>query len=90
MPVRVQFSKSTVFKMCRQKMCRFRVNAVLDIAASFLGNGALRAEILTLKAQTPGKRLGLLVHNIVNLNPIERCPIDLKERVRHKIEKPKT
>ena len=26
-PVRVQFSKSTVFKMCRQKMCRFRVNA---------------------------------------------------------------
>ena len=25
-PVRVQFSKSTVFKMCRQKMCRFRVN----------------------------------------------------------------
>ena len=22
-PVRVQFSKSTVFKMCRQKMCRF-------------------------------------------------------------------
>ena len=26
MPVRAQFSKSTVFKMCRQKMCRFRVN----------------------------------------------------------------
>ena len=25
-PVRVQFSKSTVFKMCWQKMCRFRVN----------------------------------------------------------------
>ena len=25
-PVRVPFSKSTVFKMCRQKMCRFRVN----------------------------------------------------------------
>ena len=25
-PVRVQFSKSTVFKMRRQKMCRFRVN----------------------------------------------------------------
>ena len=24
--VRAQFSKSTVFKMCRQKMCRFRVN----------------------------------------------------------------
>ena len=24
--VRVQFSKSTVFKMCRQRMCRFRVN----------------------------------------------------------------
>ena len=24
--VRVPFSKSTVFKMCRQKMCRFRVN----------------------------------------------------------------
>ena len=24
--VRVQFSKCTVFKMCRQKMCRFRVN----------------------------------------------------------------
>ena len=26
MPVRVPFSKSTVFKICRQKMCRFRVN----------------------------------------------------------------
>ena len=26
MPVRVPFSKSTVFKLCRQKMCRFRVN----------------------------------------------------------------
>ena len=25
-PVRVQFSKSTVFKICRRKMCRFRVN----------------------------------------------------------------
>ena len=25
-PVRVPFSKSTVLKMCRQKMCRFRVN----------------------------------------------------------------
>ena len=25
-PVRVQFSKFTVFKMCRQKMCRFQVN----------------------------------------------------------------
>ena len=24
--IRVPFSKSTVFKMCRQKMCRFRVN----------------------------------------------------------------
>ena len=24
--VRVPFSKSTVFKICRQKMCRFRVN----------------------------------------------------------------
>ena len=26
MPIRVPFSKSTVFKICRQKMCRFRVN----------------------------------------------------------------
>ena len=26
MPVRVPFSKSTVFEICRQKMCRFRVN----------------------------------------------------------------
>ena len=26
MPVRVLFSKSTVFKICRQKICRFRVN----------------------------------------------------------------
>ena len=26
MPVRVPFSKSTVFKICRQKMCYFRVN----------------------------------------------------------------
>ena len=26
MSVRVSFSKSTVFKICRQKMCRFRVN----------------------------------------------------------------
>ena len=25
-PVRVPFSKPTVFKVCRQKMCRFRVN----------------------------------------------------------------
>ena len=25
-PVRVPFSKSTVIKICRQKMCRFRVN----------------------------------------------------------------
>ena len=25
MPVRVPFSKSTVFEICRQKMCRFRV-----------------------------------------------------------------
>ena len=25
-PVRVPFSKSTVFKICRQKMCRFRAN----------------------------------------------------------------
>ena len=25
-PVRVPFSKSTVFEVCRQKMCRFRVN----------------------------------------------------------------
>ena len=25
-PVRVPFSKSTVFKICRQKMCRFREN----------------------------------------------------------------
>ena len=25
-PVRVPFSKSTVFKICRQNMCRFRVN----------------------------------------------------------------
>ena len=25
-PVRVPFSKSAVFKICRQKMCRFRVN----------------------------------------------------------------
>ena len=25
-PVRVPFSKSTVFEICRQKMCRFRVN----------------------------------------------------------------
>ena len=25
-PVRVQFYKFSVFKMCRQKMCRFRVN----------------------------------------------------------------
>ena len=28
-PVRVQFSKSTVFKMCRQKMCLFIVNGRL-------------------------------------------------------------
>ena len=26
MPIRVPFSKPTVFKICRQKMCRFRVN----------------------------------------------------------------
>ena len=26
MPIRVPFSKSTVFKICRQKMCRFRMN----------------------------------------------------------------
>ena len=26
MPVTVPFSESTVFKICRQKMCRFRVN----------------------------------------------------------------
>ena len=26
--VRVPFSKSTVFKICRQKMCRFRVNGM--------------------------------------------------------------
>ena len=26
MPVTVPFSKSTVFEICRQKMCRFRVN----------------------------------------------------------------
>ena len=26
MPVRALFSKSTIFKICRQKMCRFRVN----------------------------------------------------------------
>ena len=25
-PIRVRFSKSTVFKICQQKMCRFRVN----------------------------------------------------------------
>ena len=25
-PIRVPFSKSTVFKICQQKMCRFRVN----------------------------------------------------------------
>ena len=25
-PVRAPFSKSTVFEICRQKMCRFRVN----------------------------------------------------------------
>ena len=25
-PIRVPFSRSTVFKICRQKMCRFRVN----------------------------------------------------------------
>ena len=25
-PIRLPFSKSTVFKICRQKMCRFRVN----------------------------------------------------------------
>ena len=25
-PLRAPFSKSTVFKICRQKMCRFRVN----------------------------------------------------------------
>ena len=25
-PIRVPFSKSTVFEICRQKMCRFRVN----------------------------------------------------------------
>ena len=25
-PIRVPFSQSTVFKICRQKMCRFRVN----------------------------------------------------------------
>ena len=25
-PVRVPFSRSTVFEICRQKMCRFRVN----------------------------------------------------------------
>ena len=25
-PIRAPFSKSTVFKLCRQKMCRFRVN----------------------------------------------------------------
>ena len=25
-PIRVPFSKSTVFKICRPKMCRFRVN----------------------------------------------------------------
>ena len=25
-PIRVPFSKSTVFKICRQKMCGFRVN----------------------------------------------------------------
>ena len=25
-PIRVPFSKSAVFKICRQKMCRFRVN----------------------------------------------------------------
>ena len=25
-PIRVPFSKSTVFKICRQRMCRFRVN----------------------------------------------------------------
>ena len=25
-PIRVPFSKSTVFKICRQKMCRFHVN----------------------------------------------------------------
>ena len=28
-PVRVPFSKSTVFEICRQKMCRFRVNGRL-------------------------------------------------------------
>ena len=26
MPIRVPFSKSTAFKICRQNMCRFRVN----------------------------------------------------------------
>ena len=26
-PIRVPFSKCTVFKICRQKMCRFRVNS---------------------------------------------------------------
>ena len=25
-PIRLPFSKSTVFKICRQKMCRYRVN----------------------------------------------------------------
>ena len=30
-PVRVPFSRSTVFKICRRKMCRFRVNGSLSV-----------------------------------------------------------
>ena len=55
MPVTVPFSKSTVFKICRQKMCRFRVNGrpIRRIFHRFQNVPASCERSLSLRAGTP-------------------------------------
>ena len=71
MPVTVPFSKSTVFKICRQKMCRFRVNGrpIRRIFHRFQNVPASCERSLSLwlidsLCSRPPDRLNILVLNI--------------------------
>ena len=66
-PVRVPFSKPTVFKLCRQKMCRFRVNgrSIRRIFHCFQNVPASYERSLRILHQTGTTHTG--THNITAL-----------------------
>ena len=74
--VRVPFSKSIVFKICRQKMCRFRVNGrpIRRIFHRF--QNVLASCERSLKCTTCEKRYGGISVNVFVLSrPFRSCRI---------------